>query len=49
MYSLLAMSGYSDEEIQKIGRWDSEAFKRYIRLGRVTRMAVAAKVARVIK
>jgi integrase len=34
----MARCGYSDEEIQRQGRWRSEAFLKYIRLGRSQRL-----------
>lgn len=49
MASLLAQAGFSDDTIQQIGRWNSQAFKTYIRLKRVTRVAVAGKVAALLE
>ena len=46
--SLLAANGFSDKNIKKIGRWNSSAFKTYLRSGRVTRVGVADRVARAI-
>lgn len=43
--SLLAQAGFSDESIKTIGRWNSDAFRTYIKLKKVTRIAVAKKVA----
>lgn len=43
--SLMAQAGYKDESIMAIGRWSSTAFKDYIKLGRVTRVAVASRLA----
>ena len=43
--SLMAQAGYADELIQAAGRWSSSAFKAYIKLNRVTRIAVASKLA----
>ena len=43
--SLMAMAGFSDETIKAAGRWSSDAFKRYIKLKRVTRVAVAERLA----
>ena len=42
--SLLASGGIPDSEIQQIGRWSSEAFKKYILLPRVTRSRMAGKI-----
>jgi len=42
--SLLASGGISDSEIQQMGRWTSDAFKRYILLPRITRSRMAGKV-----
>ena len=36
--SAMARSGYSDLEIQRQGRWASNAFLRYLKLGRSTRI-----------
>ena len=34
----MARAGYSDQEIQRQGRWASDAFLRYLKLGRSTRV-----------
>ena len=36
--SAMARAGYSDQEIQRQGRWASDAFLRYLKLGRSTRI-----------
>lgn len=41
----MARAGYSDEEIQRQGRWRSEAFLKYIRLGRAQRLEQQQKLA----
>ena len=43
--SAMARCGYSDEEIQRQGRWRSEAFLKYIRLGRSQRLEQQRKLA----
>ena len=48
MASLLAQLGYSDDVIQATGRWNSEAFLRYIKLPRVTRINIAGCLASVM-
>lgn len=42
--TLMAQCGYSDEAIQAAGRWSSQSFKLYIKLPRVTRVAVASRL-----
>ena len=49
MATLLAQSGYSDDEICAIGRWNSEAFRTYIRGPKVTRVAISRKLAKEAK
>ena len=44
--STLAKIGYSDEEIQRTGRWSSRAFQDYIRLPRTQRVTMAREIAR---
>jgi hypothetical protein len=46
--TLMATVGYSDEEIQAAGRWSSEAFLRYIKRPRLTRIRVAKRLSREI-
>ena len=45
MASLLGQIGFSDEEIQAMGRWSSRAFESYLKLPRTKRAAMAKKVA----
>ncbi len=44
----MAAAGLSDDTIQAAGRWSSEAFKLYIKLGRVTRVRMAARLAKLV-
>jgi len=44
--SMMATSGYSDEEIKAMGRWSSRAYENYIKLPRQARARVARKVAK---
>jgi len=46
--SLLAAGGIPDSEIQQMGRWTSDAFKRYILLPRITRSRMAERVEQLI-
>ena len=43
--TMMAKSGYSDEEVMRTGRWNSAAFLSYCKLGRVRRMAIAQEMA----
>ena len=43
--TMMARSGYSDEEIMRTGRWSSSAFLSYCKLGRVKRMSIAQEMA----
>ena len=43
--TFMAKSGYSDEDIMKVGRWHSEAFKAYITSPREIRGKLAAQLA----
>ena len=45
MATLLGQLGYSDEDIQAMGRWSSRAFETYIKLPRSKRVAMAKKLA----
>ena len=38
--SLLGEAGFSDEEIQALGRWSSTAFLNYVKSGRLHRMRI---------
>ena len=44
MASLLGTLGYSDEEIQAVGRWSSRAFLAYLKLPRTQRLQMARKI-----
>ena len=46
MATLLGQLGYSDEEIQAMGRWSSRAFESYMKMPRTRRAAMAKKLAR---
>ena len=43
--TFMAKRGYSDEDIMKVGRWHSEAFKAYITTPREVRGKLAAELA----
>ena len=43
--TFMAKNGYADEDIMKVGRWHSEAFKRYIVTPREIRGKLAAQLA----
>ena len=42
----MARAGYSDEEIQRVGRWKSDSFLKYIKLGRSSRLEQQLKLMR---
>ena len=42
--SLLGEAGFDDESIKALGRWNSESFKRYTKLGRLKRQRNSEKV-----
>ena len=42
--SLMGRAGFSDSDIQCLGRWSSEAYKKYIKLGRLMRVRNADKI-----
>ena len=44
----MAREGYSDEEINRQGRWASDAFLRYLKLGRSTRLMQQMKLAEAV-
>ena len=44
--SMMASSGYRDEEIMRQGRWHSEAFKLYCKTGRASRLREQRELAR---
>ena len=41
----MAKLGYSDEDICKIGRWNSQAFVNYVKTARLKRMKIAKEMA----
>lgn len=43
--SMLGNLGFSDEDVQAIGRWSSTAFETYMRLPRTKRAAMARRIA----
>ena len=47
--SALARGGVNDAEIKSMGRWTSEAFKRYVLLPRLTRCRMAKNVMKLLK
>ena len=46
--SEMALAGYDDEAIQTQGRWKSDAYKNYIKLGRAQRIGSQLKLAEVM-
>ena len=46
MATLLGQLGYSDEDIQAMGRWSSRAFEAYMKLPRTRRAIMAKKLAK---
>ena len=42
--TLMAQAGFEDKDIQSIGRWSSDAFKKYIKLPRLIRVNMAKKI-----
>ena len=48
MASLLGTLGYSDEDIQAVGRWSSRAFLDYIKLPRTHRLAMAKQIGNLV-
>ena len=47
--SLLGEAGFSDEEIQALGRWSSSAFLNYVRSGRLQRMRMSDRVLKFVE
>ena len=47
--SEMAKQGYDDEQIRRQGRWASEAFRSYIKLGRAERWTSQFDLARAMK
>ena len=46
MASLLGNLGFTDEEIQAVGRWNSRAFTAYLKLPRTSRLTMARTIGR---
>ena len=46
MATLLGQLGYSDEDIQAMGRWSSRAFESYLKMPRTKRVTMAKRLAR---
>jgi hypothetical protein len=46
MATLLGHIGYTDSEIQAVGRWSSRAFEDYIKLPRTKRLQMAREIGR---
>ena len=46
--SAMARQGYSDEEIKRQGRWASDAFLRYLKLGRSSRITQQMRLAEAV-
>ena len=46
--SLMGRAGFSDADIQCLGRWSSEAYKKYIKLGRLVRVRNADKISKFV-
>ena len=42
--TLMAKNNYSDSEIMRIGRWNSQAFLLYVKLDRVKRMKTSREI-----
>ena len=49
MATFMGQSGFEDSEIQAAGRWSSDAFLRYIKLGRLTRARWASRFAQCLE
>ena len=47
--SLLGEAGFTDEEIQALGRWSSSAFLNYVRSGRLQRMRMSDRVLKFVE
>ena len=45
----MGIRGFSDSEIQAQGRWSSQAFKAYMKLGGLKRLKLAERIADMIK
>jgi hypothetical protein len=46
LVSMMGAAGYSDEEIQAIGRWSSRAFEDYMKLPRTRRRQMALQISK---
>ena len=46
--SLMGRAGFSDSDIQCLGRWSSEAYRKYIKLGRLIRVRNADKISKFV-
>ena len=42
--TVMAQNGYSDDQIMRIGRWNSSAFLCYVKLDRVKRMQISREI-----
>ena len=47
--TLMAQAGFEDKDIQSVGRWSSESFKRYIKLPRLIRVKMAKKIGKFLQ
>lgn len=44
--SMMGRAGYSDEQLQAVGRWSSRAFEHYVKLPRTRRKEMAREISR---
>ena len=44
--TVMAKNGYSDSEIMRVGRWNSNAFLCYVKLNRLKRMQISREIIR---
>ena len=44
--SMLGRAGYSDEQLQAVGRWSSRAFEHYVKLPRTRRREMAVEISK---
>ena len=49
LISIFAKAGYSDDQLQKIGRWSSRAYEFYIKCGKTNRHQMAIQCSNVAK
>ena len=47
--SLMGRAGFEDSEIQVLGRWSSDAYKKYVKLGRLKRIRNADKISQFVE